>query len=173
MRGRPPCTWARFCAPGSIFAPGLALQTIQHKERVQARSAAGTGPDCSLRDPATVPASPGVVDMPQARACLAWVNGGSPPADPDGASVVRQLCPPKIRRSVEGCLAPCRSRKEVVKRLTADAVRYAIRQRKKGKGSSTIASEPGVTSRHVRRLWAGFCRTDTSHVPRRPGRKPV
>ena len=52
-------------------------------------------------------------------------------------------------------------------------MRYAIRRRKKGKSASAMASEPGVMPRHVRRLWAGFCRTGTPHVPRRPGRKPV
>ena len=52
-------------------------------------------------------------------------------------------------------------------------MRYAIRRRKKGKSASTLASELGVMPRHVRRLWAGFCRTGTPHVPRRPGRKPV
>ena len=31
----------------------------------------------------------------------------------------------------------------------------------------------GCDAQHVRRLWAGFCRTGTPHVPRRPGRKPV
>ena len=88
-------------------------------------------------------------------------------------SIVRQLCPSKIRRSVKDYFALYRSREEVVKRLTADAIRYAIRQRKKDKSASTIASELGVTPRHVRRLWAGFCRTGTPYVPRRPGRKPV
>ena len=39
----------------------------------------------------------------------------------------------------------------MVKRLTADAIRCAIRRRKKSKSASAIASEPGVTPRHVRR----------------------
>ena len=66
------------------------------------------------------------------------------------------MCPPKIRRSVKDYFVLYRSRKEVVKRLTADAIRYAIRQRKKGKSASAIASELGVMPRHVRRPLKAF-----------------
>ena len=58
----------------------------------------------------------------------------------------------------------------MTKRLTAKAIHYAMRQIKKGTSSSTVAVQIGVTTRHVRRLWAEFCATGSSHIPRMPGR---
>ena len=45
-----------------------------------------------------------------------------------------------------------------------------MRQLKKGTSSSVVASEIGVTPRHVRRLWAEFRVTGSPHVPKTPGR---
>ena len=58
----------------------------------------------------------------------------------------------------------------MAKRLTAKAIRYAMGQLKKGTSSSVVASEIGVTPRHVRRLWAEFRATGFPHVPKTPGR---
>ena len=58
----------------------------------------------------------------------------------------------------------------MAKRLTAKAIRYAIGQLKKGKSPSVVASEIGVTPRHVRRLWTEFRVTGSPHVPKTPGR---
>ena len=43
-------------------------------------------------------------------------------------------------------------------------------QLKKGRSSSEVAVEVGVTPRHIRRLWAEFCTTGSPHVPLNPGR---
>ena len=58
----------------------------------------------------------------------------------------------------------------MTKRLTAKAIRYAMEQLKKGKSTSEVATEIGVTTRHVRRLWEEFCLTGSAHVPKTPGR---
>ena len=58
----------------------------------------------------------------------------------------------------------------MAKRLTAKAIRYAMGHLKKGASSSVVASEIGVTPRHVRRLWAEFRATGSPHVPKTPGR---
>ncbi len=58
----------------------------------------------------------------------------------------------------------------MAKRLTAKAIRYAMGRLKKGASSSVVASEIGVTPRHVRRLWAEFRVTGSPHVPKTPGR---
>ena len=58
----------------------------------------------------------------------------------------------------------------MAKRLTSKSILYAMNQFKKGKSKSDVVVEIGVTPRHVRRLWAEFCATGTSHVPKTPGR---
>ena len=58
-------------------------------------------------------------------------------------------------------------------RLTAKTIRYAMNQLDKGRSASVIASEIGVTSRHVRRLRAEFRETGSPHVPRAPSRPPL
>ena len=59
----------------------------------------------------------------------------------------------------------------MVKRLTEKSRQYIIRQRKKGVASSKIAADLNITPRHVRRLWARFQKTGTTHA--RIGRPPV
>ncbi len=86
------------------------------------------------------------------------------------ASIVRKLGPPKIKLTVKDYFALHRSKKKMAKRLTAKAIRYAMRQLKKGTSSSVVASEIGVTPRHVRRLWVEFRVTGSPHVPKTPGR---
>ena len=58
----------------------------------------------------------------------------------------------------------------MAKRLTAKSIRYAINQLEKGRSSSVVAAELGVTPRHIRRLHAEFRKTEHAHVPRPPGR---
>ena len=55
-------------------------------------------------------------------------------------------------------------------RLTDRAIRYAIRQLKKGRGTRVVAEELGVTQRHIQRLWAEYLRTENVHVQRPAGR---
>ncbi len=57
----------------------------------------------------------------------------------------------------------------MAKRLTAKAIRYAMGHLKKGTSPSVVATEMGVTPRHVRRLWAEFCATGSQHAPKIPG----
>ena len=49
-------------------------------------------------------------------------------------------------------------------RLTDKAIRCAIGQLEKGKGTKAVAEEINVTQRHVQRLWAEFNRTGSIHV---------
>ena len=58
----------------------------------------------------------------------------------------------------------------MTRRLTAQSIQYAMAQLKKGRSPAEVGTEIGVTARHVRRLWAGFCTTGAPHVPQRPGR---
>ena len=46
-------------------------------------------------------------------------------------------------------------------KLTDKAIRYIVRQMKKGRRSKDVAEETGVTQRHARRLWAECPRTGT------------
>lgn len=85
-------------------------------------------------------------------------------------SVVQKLGPPKIKRRIKDYFALYRSRKPMVKRLTAKSIKYAMAQLDKGKSTTEVALEIGVTSRHVRRLWAVFHTTGTPHIPQRSGR---
>ena len=55
-------------------------------------------------------------------------------------------------------------------KLTDRAIRYAIRQLKKGRGTRVVAEELGVTQRHIQRLWAEYTRTGNVHVQRPAGR---
>ena len=61
----------------------------------------------------------------------------------------------------------------MTKRLTAKTIRYAITQCRKGQKTSQIAKEIGVSQRHVQRLYARFCRTESHHAPMPAGRKPI
>ncbi len=61
----------------------------------------------------------------------------------------------------------------MAKRLTAKSIRYAINQLEKGRSSSVVAAELGVTSRHIRRLHAEFRKTGSAHIPRTPGRPTI
>jgi transposase len=49
-------------------------------------------------------------------------------------------------------------------KLTDRAIRYAIRQLKKGRGTRVVAEELGVTPRHIQRPWAEYARTGNVHV---------
>ena len=55
-------------------------------------------------------------------------------------------------------------------KLTDKAIRYAIRQREKGRGTRVVAEELGVTQRHIQRLWAEYLRTGKVHEQRPAGR---
>jgi len=55
--------------------------------------------------------------------------------------------------------------------LTQRQIRYAARQRGKGRTLAAIAGELGVTPQHAGRLCAEFARTGQVHVQRRPGRR--
>ena len=46
-------------------------------------------------------------------------------------------------------------------KLTDRAIRYIVRQMKKGRRTKDVAEETGVTQRHVQRLWAEYRRTGT------------
>ena len=46
-------------------------------------------------------------------------------------------------------------------KLTDRAIRYIVRQMKKGGRTRDVAEETGVTQRHVQRLWAEYRRTGT------------
>ena len=70
-------------------------------------------------------------------------------------SVVRKLVPPKFKRNVKDYFALYRSshvKKKRKGRLTERAIRYAIRQRQKGKSPSDIAVRLGISPRYVRKL---------------------
>ena len=54
-------------------------------------------------------------------------------------------------------------------RLTDKAIRCAISQLEKGKGTKAVAEEINVTQRHVQRLWAEFNRTGSIHVQQPAG----
>ncbi|MYH04141.1 MAG: hypothetical protein F4010_06115 [Cenarchaeum sp. SB0669_bin_11] len=58
----------------------------------------------------------------------------------------------------------------MAKCLTAKSIRYAINQLEKGRRSSVVAAELGVTSRHIRRPYAKFRKTGSAPIPRTPGR---
>ena len=90
-------------------------------------------------------------------------------------SIVRKLCPARIKLTVKDYFALHRSRKKMTKRLTAKAIRYVMGQIKKGTSTSAVAVQIGVTPRHVRRLWAEFCATGSLHIPKmtwRPATRP-
>ena len=53
------------------------------------------------------------------------------------------------------------SDRAVRSKLTDKAIRYIVRQMKKGRRSKDVAEETGVTQRHARRLWAEYLRTGT------------
>ncbi len=55
-------------------------------------------------------------------------------------------------------------------KLTDKQIRYAIRERGKGKTLVDIADDIGVTPQHVGRLCAEFTRTGQIHVQQKPGR---
>ena len=55
-------------------------------------------------------------------------------------------------------------------KLTDRAIRYAILQLKKGRGTRVVAEELGATQRHVQRLWAEYLKTGKIHVQRPAGR---
>ena len=55
-------------------------------------------------------------------------------------------------------------------KLTDKAIRYAIRQREKCRGTRVVAEELGVTQRHIQRLWAEYLRTGKVHEQRPAGR---
>lgn len=50
------------------------------------------------------------------------------------------------------------------KRITEESRKYLVRERKKGVSPSKIARDLKITTRHVRRLWARFQKTGTTHV---------
>ena len=54
-------------------------------------------------------------------------------------------------------------------RLTGKAIRYAVRQLEKGKGTKAVTEEINVTQRHVQRLWAEFNRIGSIHVQQPAG----
>ena len=88
-------------------------------------------------------------------------------------SVVRKLVPPKFKRSIKDYFALYRSghvTKERKVRLTEKTMRYVIRQRQKGKSSSRIAAEIGISARYVRMVWAKFQSTGTIAVLHKAGR---
>ena len=60
--------------------------------------------------------------------------------------------------------------KERKVRLTEKTMRYVIRQRQKGKSSSRIAAEIGISPQYVRRLWIQFQSTGTIPVLHKAGR---
>ena len=62
------------------------------------------------------------------------------------------------------------SREKMKPSLTDRAIRYAIRQLKKGRGTRVVAEELGVTQRHIQRLWAEYLRTGKVHVQLPAGR---
>ena len=55
-------------------------------------------------------------------------------------------------------------------RLARGQADYAIRARNRGERAADVAMRPGVTARHVRRLWEGYRRTGRARVQRSPGR---
>ncbi len=61
----------------------------------------------------------------------------------------------------------------MVARLKAKQIRYAVTQCAKGRRPSEVATEIGVTTRHVQRMYARFRKTGGAHhhVPLKPGRK--
>ena len=87
-------------------------------------------------------------------------------------SIVPKLGRPNFRRTAKEYFVLYRSRKPLIKRLTAKTIRYAVTQCRKGQKTSQIAKEIGVSQRHVQRLYARFCRTESHHVPMPAGRKP-
>ena len=60
----------------------------------------------------------------------------------------------------------------MAKRLTADQIKYAVTRCAGGKRPGMVATELGVSCRHVQRLYAEFRRTGRPHELRRPGRRP-
>ncbi len=88
------------------------------------------------------------------------------------ASVVQKLVPPKIKRTMKGCLMMLYRPHRVKRtRLTENAVRYAIRrQQQKGENPSKIAAELGMIPGYVRILWASLQNTGRIPVPRKAGR---
>ncbi len=57
----------------------------------------------------------------------------------------------------------------MTKRLTAKSIRCAMKQLEKGKSTSPVAAELGVTPRHMRRLRSKFKETEYVHVLRSTG----
>ena len=87
-----------------------------------------------------------------------------------GQSIVRQLGPTNIKRTVKEYCMLYRSKRKMKKRLTAKPIRSAMNQLEKGKKVSVVAAELKVTPRHIRRLRAEFRETGSVHVPCLPGR---
>ena len=54
--------------------------------------------------------------------------------------------------------------------LTAESIRYIIRQIQKGKKTKVVAEELNISQRHVQRLWAEYVKTGTAHTQRNVGR---
>ena len=84
------------------------------------------------------------------------------------SSIVRKLVPSKFKRSVRDYFALYRSshvKKKKKERLTEKAIRYVIRQRRKGKSPSYIAAGLGTSPRYARKMWAKFQSTSTIPVP--------
>ena len=85
-------------------------------------------------------------------------------------SAVRKLGPVKIKRAVNKRFSLRRSQKTVRRRLTEKAIRNAMEQLDKGKSATEVATEVGVTARHIRRLRTEFHTTGSPHIPQRLGR---
>ena len=79
-------------------------------------------------------------------------------------SIVRKVGPHRIRRTVSEYFRLYRSQRRMSKRVTEESRQYLARRKKKGVPASQIAKDLGITARHVRRLWARFQKTGTTHV---------
>ncbi len=85
-------------------------------------------------------------------------------------SIVRKLCPPKLRLQARDHYRIYRSRIMKRTRLKEDQTRYIIRQRQKGTAASVLAQTMQVSARHIRRIWAAYPKTRTILPHRKPGR---
>ena len=75
--------------------------------------------------------------------------------------------------SGKGLLCPLPISAKHGKTTSEKTIKYTVRQCRKGRKTSEIAQEVGVSQRRIQRLWAEFRRTEIPHVPLQPGRKPV
>ena len=80
----------------------------------------------------------------------------------EGVCVVQESCRlGAARRTPQDYNRLFGSDRAVRPKLTDRAIRYIVRQMKKGRRTKDVAEETGVTQRHVQRLWAEYRRTGT------------